>query len=150
MLIIEKGAPTKPGIAVTQWKVDGELRTFALFPILEGKRGYLEVECICGENYQVIEPETEGWGPLKDGFGEDSYGYPMNKATRIIMDMIWDDGATKHQKEVDELSAHYSYLFQYYADAQHAYMEKISQENYDQEVGDAKKNGWDTNLIQKR
>ena len=80
MLIIQKEFPTRSGIAVTQWKVDGELRTFALFPILEGKSGFLEVECICGNEYEVIKPEIEGWGPITNGFGDDSHGYAMDKA----------------------------------------------------------------------
>ena len=52
------------GIAVTQWYIDGNLRTFILLPFNDGDTTYAEVSCNIEENnpLQVIADPQKLWG----------------------------------------------------------------------------------------
>lgn len=147
MLITYKHACYPVGIAITQWKVDGKLRTFVLYPIVKGNLHYVEIDCATEEDERltIIQPQRAAWQKISNGFGKISYGYPFDVQTREMLYHVWDDGAYSHMQEAEALYVAYSELIQSYApDVQH-YAEEV----YQQQVDEARKRGWESSLFEK-
>lgn len=147
MLVTYTHALYPVGIAITQWKVEGKLRTFVLYPIMKGDRHYVEIDCVTEEDGRltIIQPQRAAWQKISNGFGETSFGYPFDDQTREMLYHVWDDGAFAHIQQAEALYTRYDELIRSYAREVQRYAEEL----YRQRVHEASTRGWDTSLLEK-
>lgn len=140
--------PYPVGIAVAQWNIDGDLRTYIIYPIRKGDEGYVEVEVATdSEQLLTVKPATKNWQSLDDDFGDESEGYPCNEEMEQDLYDVWDDGVVHHPEAARRLFKQYRPLIDNYAKDAVGYMTKSVEQEYTLGVQEAKDKGWDTALI---
>ncbi len=151
MLVSYPNAYMPVGVAVSQWTVNGNLRTFVMFPFTTSDGDYVEVDCATEEDgqLQILSRTVQDWGPIKNGFGDNAEGYAYDKQTAKNLYKVWDNGVGKEFKPAQELYSSFEHLIDACVADANNYLMKITSESYEQELAKAKKCGWDTSLVQK-
>lgn len=147
MLVVTEDSRMPVGVVVCEWKIKGETRYFALFPYKVGDRLFVEVE-VPGR-VAVIAPAMSGWERTKEGFGDENAGYPLNEQTTKDLYFVWDDGASTHPEASSRLYDAFAGVFDHYKDAANDYLKATAMSDYEESIAEAKRRGWDTDLVKR-
>jgi hypothetical protein len=149
MLVKRPSSRFPVGIAVTQWHIDGLLRTFILLPFTDGTSSYAEVDCNIEETHplQVIAEPVKAWGQITNGFGDNSVGYVFSDEAADAMYWVWDDGGTVHPDKSQNLYTAFADIIEAYIPAATDYLAASANAIYEEQVAEAKRNGQDASII---
>jgi hypothetical protein len=124
----------------------GEKSFTAIVPYLNKDHLFVEVEMLDETNIKVIAPALDGWRNLGRGWE----GYPAVTDLKSQIYNIWDDGASDHPQAAEELQNAFMNIIETFREPALKYLEEYYQEEYDRQVSDARTNGWDWRMIEKR
>lgn len=141
MLVATDDTQTPVGIVVCEWKIDGEVRHFIIFPFQIDDRFFVDVE-VPG-SVKVISPAMHNWISTKVGFGDNSTGYPMDEQTIKDLYHVWDNGSKVAPEASMRLYNAFAMIIDHYKNDATQYPD----DQYAQAVNNARENGWDVELI---
>lgn len=130
------------GVAIAQWQIKGELRTYVLYPINSEDGNFVEIDILFGEtDFEPLRTKPSNWADLGDTFGDNSSGYSVDESDIEALYVVWDDGAVAHKAQSTRLFEVYKQQIQDAKTAANEYLEKLAQDKYEAEIKQAKESG---------